>query len=42
MLKPANKDGTYLSFDNYDIASPGAMKVPHEVSVKVSLIHYKF
>ena len=36
MIIPANNDGTYLSFDNYDIANPGALQVPHDASVKVS------
>ena len=36
MMIPANNNGTYLSFDNYDIANPGALQVPHDASVKVS------
>ena len=36
MSIPANADGTYFSFDNYDIANPGALQVPHDASVKVS------
>ena len=36
MTIPANADGTYFSFDNYDVANPGALQVPHDASVKVS------
>ena len=36
MSIPANVEGTYFSFDNYDIANPGALQVPHDASVKVS------
>ena len=36
MSIPANTDGTYFSFDNYDIANPQALQVPHDASVKVS------
>ena len=36
MSIPANADGTYLSFDNFDVANPGALQVPHDASVKVS------
>ena len=36
MTIPANVDGTYFSFNNYNIANPGALQVPHDASVKVS------
>lgn len=36
MTIPANMDGTYFSFDNYNVANPGALQVPHDASVKVS------
>ncbi len=36
MLIPANVNGTYLSFDDFDIANPGALQVPHDASIKVS------
>lgn len=35
MIIPGNPDGTYFSFDNYNIANPGALQVPHDASVKV-------
>ena len=36
MTIPANADGTYFSFNNYDVANPSALQVPHDASVKVS------
>ena len=36
MIIPANPDGTYFSFNNYDIANPNALQVPHDASIKVS------
>lgn len=36
MTIPANVDGTYFSFNNYNIANPGALQVPHDASIKVS------
>ena len=36
MKIPANANGTYFSFNNYDIANPGALQVPHNASIKVS------
>jgi len=36
MSIPANADGTYFSFNNYNVANPGALQVPHDASVKVS------
>ena len=36
MSIPTNADGTYFSFNNYDFATPGALQVPHDASVKVS------
>lgn len=36
MSIPANIDGTYFSFDNYDIANPEALQVPYDASVKIS------
>ena len=36
MTIPANVNGTYFSFNNYSIANPGALQVPHDASVKVS------
>ena len=36
MSIPANVDGTYFSFNNYNVANPGALQVPHDASVKVS------
>ena len=35
MTIPANADGTYFSFNNYDVANPSALQVPHDASVKV-------
>ena len=36
MTIPANADGTYFSFNDYNIANPGALQVPHDASIKVS------
>ena len=36
MKIPANADGTYFSFNNYNVANPSALQVPHDASVKVS------
>lgn len=36
MSIPANPKGTYITFDNYDVANPGALQVPHDASVKVT------
>lgn len=36
MSIPVNADGTYFSFNNYNVAKPGALQVPHDASVKVS------
>ncbi len=36
MKIPENPNGTYFSFDNYNIANPEALQVPHDASVKVS------
>ena len=36
MSIPANSQGTYFSFDNYNYANPGALQVPHDASIKVS------
>lgn len=36
MTIPANGDGTYFSFNNYNIANSSALQVPHDASVKVS------
>ncbi len=36
MSIPANADGTYFLFNNYNMANPGALQVPHDASVKVS------
>lgn len=36
MSIPANENGTYFSFNNYDTANPGALQVPHDASIKVS------
>lgn len=36
MVIPANPDGTYISFNIYNTANPGALQVPHDASVKVS------
>ncbi len=36
MSIPANVDGTYFTFDNFNSANPGALQVPHDASVKVS------
>ncbi|WP_373810614.1 RHS repeat-associated core domain-containing protein [Porphyromonas macacae] len=33
---PANPNGTYISFDNFDTPNPGALQVPHDASVKLS------
>lgn len=34
MIIPANSGGTYFSFNNYNVANPGALQVPHDASVK--------
>lgn len=31
---PANSNGTYFSFDNFDTPNPKALQVPHDASVK--------
>ena len=36
MSIPANADETYFSFNNYNVANPGALQVTHDASVKVS------
>ena len=33
---PANSNGTYFSFDNFDTPNPKALQVPHDASVKAS------
>lgn len=33
---PSNANGTYFSFDKYNVASPGKLQVPHDASVKGS------
>lgn len=33
---PANANGTYFSFNKYDVASPGKLQVPHDASVRGS------
>ena len=33
---PANEKGTYVSFDKFDIPSPGKLQVPHDASVRAS------
>ncbi|OCL26724.1 hypothetical protein U472_08260 [Orenia metallireducens] len=35
-LIPENLNGTYFSFDNYDIASQSKLQVPHDASIKGS------
>jgi len=36
MTIPANSKGTYFSFNNYDVANPSALQVPHDASIKAS------
>ena len=36
MLIPADVNGTYFSFNNYSVANPSALQVPHDASIKVS------
>ncbi len=36
MKIPSNSNGTYISFNNYDVANPGALQVPHDASIKVT------
>ena len=36
MTIPANSEGTYFSFNNYNSANPGTLQVPHDASIKVS------
>lgn len=33
---PANLNGTYFSFNKYDVASPGKLQVPHDASIRGS------
>ena len=33
---PANADGTYFTFEKYDIASPSLLQVPHDASIRCS------
>jgi hypothetical protein len=33
---PSNPNGTYFSFDKYDVASPSKLQVPHDASVRGS------
>lgn len=33
---PSNANGTYFSFDKYNVASPGNLQVPHDASVRGS------
>ena len=36
MTIPENPNGTYFSFDKYDIANPGALQVPHDAAYRAS------
>ncbi|MHB8127234.1 MAG: RHS repeat-associated core domain-containing protein [Desulfitobacteriaceae bacterium] len=36
MVIPKNPNGTYFSFDKFDVASPGKLQVPHDASVRGS------
>lgn len=36
MVIPENPNGTYFSFDKFDVASPGKLQVPHDASVRGS------
>ncbi|AEY67515.1 hypothetical protein Clo1100_3377 [Clostridium sp. BNL1100] len=36
MTIPENPNGTYFSFNKYDIANPGALQVPHDAAYRAS------
>ena len=36
MSIPADVEGTYFSFNNYNVANPCALQVPHDASIKAS------
>ncbi|BDU51683.1 RHS repeat domain-containing protein [Haliovirga abyssi] len=36
MKIPSNTNGTYFSFEKYDIPSPGKLQVPHDASIRAS------
>lgn len=33
---PANPSGTYITFDKFDVPTPGRLQVPHDASIRGS------
>ncbi len=36
MEVPANPNGTYFTFDKYEVPNPGKLQVPHDASIRGS------